>query len=99
LPILLAEDPFNDFINLMQWIYSKTGQTHQINLKKLYELVAQATHALHLDRFDDLIAALEIDYANSKLKGHFKGLRLIDTVETETASQHKRSIRQQRHLG
>ncbi|TQV81050.1 B12-binding domain-containing radical SAM protein [Aliikangiella coralliicola] len=99
LPFMLNPQPFDDFMALTDWIYNKTGQTHQINLKKLYELVAQATEYLFPERHQTVIEALERDYANSKLKGSFKGLILVSSSHEEVTSQHRRSKRQQRHLG
>lgn len=97
LPEILSENIFADFMALMEWIYARTGQTHQINLKKLYEYVAQAVAEIFPDRHASVIQALETDYANSKLKGNFKGLRLVSNPEKSDASQNRRSIRQQRH--
>jgi len=99
LPFILSDQPFDDFLALTDWIFNKTGQTHQINLKKLYELVAQAVESLFPERHSDVITALEKDYAASKLKGNFKGLILVSKPAEESASQHRRSLRQQRHLG
>ncbi len=103
LPILLSEQglnqsPFKNFLDLTDWIFGKTGQTHQINLKKLYELVAQATEALFPERHANVVSALEIDYELSKLKGNFKGLQLtLEEVKVELVQQ-KRNQRQQRHI-
>jgi len=73
---LLNDDPFDDFLALTDWIFDKTGQTHQINLKKLYELVAQAVASLFPQRHALVIEGLREDYANSRLKGNFNFLAL-----------------------
>ncbi|TQV75167.1 DUF4080 domain-containing protein [Aliikangiella marina] len=99
LPLLLIDNPFDDFMAITDWIFELTGQTHQINLKKLYEYVAQAVEVLFPDRHEKLILAIEKDYVASKLKGNFKGLVLIASDKRDSASQHKRSLRQQRHIG
>ncbi len=99
LPHLLGNQPFNDFMAITDWIFAKTNQTHQINLKKLYEYVAQAVAELFPERHSDVVETLEQDYANSKLKGNFKGLTLVTTQAVPEDSQAKRSLRQQRHLG
>ncbi len=97
LPELLVEKPFSEFLALTDWIFSKTGQTHKINLKKLYELVAQAVEALFPDRHDRIVQALELDYQKSKLKGSFKGLQLVAHNQQVEASVHRANLRQQRH--
>ncbi|MGX5173227.1 DUF4080 domain-containing protein [Aliikangiella sp. IMCC44653] len=96
---LLGNRPFHDFLKITDWIFAKTGQTHQINLKKLYEYVAQAVAELFPERHHKVVTSLEVDYANSKLKGNFKGLTLVSDKVKTSDSQTKRSLRQQRHLG
>ncbi|MCW8879142.1 MAG: B12-binding domain-containing radical SAM protein [Kangiellaceae bacterium] len=98
LPHLLSDRPFDEFLSLTDWIFAKTNQTHQINLKKLYELVAQAVEELFADRYNAVVGGLEKDYASSKLKGNFKLLELSIHSNIEKTSQRKRSVRQQRHL-
>ena len=99
LPHILSDEPFDDFMAITDWIFDKTGQTHQINLKKLYELVAQSVEVLFPSQHALVVQALERDYDASKLKGNFKGLKLVSEPELENSSQHRRSLRQQRHLG
>ena len=99
LPYLLDTDnPFKDFLALSDWIFHKTGQTHKINLKKLYELVAQATDVLFPNRHDRLIGALESDYQQSGQKGSFKGLQLYSEDNTPATKVGRVNLRQQRHL-
>jgi len=98
LPILLSEKPFKDFLALTDWIFSKTGQTHKINLKKLYELVAQAVEQLYPERHKDIVIAMETDYERSKLKGSFKGLQLVAQEKELGELKHRANLRQQRHL-
>lgn len=98
LPHLLSDQPFDDFLAVTDWIFAKTNQTHQINLKKLYELVAQAVEELFAERYEAVVEALESDYASSKLKGNFKLLELSVHSSVEKSSHRKRSARQQRHL-
>lgn len=102
LPHLLIQSeltsPFNDFMALTDWIFEKTGQTHKINLKKLYELVAQATEVLFIERHSLVINALKKDYELSKLKGSFKGLQLTVQQKEITLIPQKRNQRQQRHI-
>jgi len=98
LPFLLNDKPFVNFLKLTDWLFKTTEQTHKINLKRLYELVAQACQELFPKNYQDLVEAMEADYLRSKLKGSFKGLQLIRISSQQKATQKKQSTRQQRHL-
>lgn len=98
LPHIIADEPFNHFIAIAEWIFEKTGQTHKINLKKLFELIAQATEALFPEKHQLVIEKLELDYVASKLKSHFDGLTLYGGQEKTVKTQSKLLQRQQRHM-
>ena len=98
LPHILTDEPFNQFMALTNWIFDKTGQTHQINLKKLYELVSQAVQSLFPEVHSQVIKQLELDYNASKLKGRFDLLNLYDQQQTQTSSANSLASRQQRHM-
>lgn len=99
IPYLLAEQPFENFLKLTDWLYETTGQTHKINLKRLYELVALACEELFPDHHEPLVIAMETDYLRSKLKGSFKRLELSkDNKKDDILLSVKHSMRQQRHL-
>ncbi|WP_111977470.1 B12-binding domain-containing radical SAM protein [Algibacillus agarilyticus] len=98
LPHMLSDKPFDDFMAITEWIFDKTQQTHQINLKRLYELVSQAIEALYPDKHALVLEHIELDYIASKLKSHFQGLNLYAGQQTETVSKSRATQRQQRHL-
>ncbi|MET1254065.1 B12-binding domain-containing radical SAM protein [Aliikangiella maris] len=98
LPHLLKDNPFEEFMQITDWIYEQTGQTHQINLKRLFELVAQAIDVLFPERYAAVIQQIEADYVNSKLKGAFSLMRLTYQPTEQTMTFQRRSQRQQRHL-
>jgi len=98
LPYILNDKPFSNFLKLTDWLYQETKQTHKINLKRLYELVAQACEELFNRQYHQLIQAMEKDYLKSKLKGHYKRLELSKSQILENKVQPKHSARQQRHL-
>ncbi len=98
LSFILAEQPFSNFLKLTDWLFKTTGQTHKINLKKLYEWVAQACEDLFPEIHFSLVESMEKDYLRSKLKGSFKRLKLSKSNKQQTNTQNKHSIRQQRHL-
>jgi len=98
LPYLLGEQPFHSFLTLSDWIFDKTDQTHKINLKRLYELVAQACENLFPSQYDDFIDAMQLDYERSKLKGAFHRMMLSSHSIVPSTTNNRHSSRQQRHL-
>lgn len=40
---ILAANPFNNFLNLSDWIFNQTRQTHQIALDRLFELLCEGS--------------------------------------------------------
>lgn len=97
LPYLLGTSPFERFLLLTDWLFENTGQTHKINLKRLYELVAQAYQSLFEDQYELLVKAMQSDYERSKLKGSFKLLQLEANQSPMVSNKVKHSSRQQRH--
>jgi radical SAM superfamily enzyme YgiQ (UPF0313 family) len=95
---ILNEGAFENFLKLSDWLFEKTGQTHKINLKRLYELVAQGCEELFPKVHQKLVQAMEKDYERSKLKGSFSRLELSSTIAMAPTTQNKHSMRQQRHL-
>ncbi len=98
LPHIISDEPFDNFIAVAEWIFEKTGQTHKINLKKLYELVSQAVSELFPEKHALLVEKIEQDYVASKLKSHFQSLNLYGEQKVETKTQSKLLQRQQRHM-
>jgi len=98
LPYILNDKPFDNFLKLTDWIFDKTEQTHKINLKRLYELVAQACESLFPNTYSALVTNMEADYCRSKLKGSFNRLELSKTPQIKSINKNKHSSRQQRHL-
>jgi len=94
LPVLLGNNPFARFLSLADWLFEKTQQTHQINLKRLFELLLGCDEIFPELDFEYYRPLLEQDYVKTKLKGRLQTERLTEQRQT----QHKRSIRQQRHL-
>jgi len=46
LPVLLGDDAFGHFLQLSDWLYEKTGQTHRIALSRLFGLLHEALTGL-----------------------------------------------------
>ncbi len=69
LPLLLADKPFNRFLQLSDWLFARTGQTHRIQLPRLFNLIHQGMCQLPENNAALIEAALKSDYAHSGLKG------------------------------
>ncbi len=95
---ILSEHAFDDFMAISNWLFNKTEQTHQINLKRLYELVSQAVEALFPEKHQLVVSKMELDYAETKLKGHFNTLNLYAGLQKQSASPNKLAQRQKRHM-
>ena len=93
---MLSENPFDDFMAIADWLFNKTGQTHKINLKRLYELVAQSIEALFPEKHQLVVAKIALDYPALKLKSHFNKLQLSATQQSEPTRKKKFAQRQQR---
>ncbi len=93
LPRLLGEKPFERFMTLSDWLFSTTDQTHQIALKRLFQLLHQgAVEALGIDS-KSFKRAVEIDYISSGLKG----LPDLERNHSISGGATSASARQQRH--
>ena len=98
LPHILADNPFDNFMAVTNWIFEKTGQTHKINLKKQFELMSQAAQALFPEQHSLVIEHIELDYTASKLKSHFDTLDLYGNAEKTSTGTGKFVQRQKRHM-
>jgi len=98
LAAILSENTFDDFMAISNWLFKKMGQTHQINLKRLYELVSQSVEALFPEKHPLVISKIELDYAASRLKGPFNTLDLYAGQKKQSASQSKLLQRQKQHM-
>jgi len=67
-PLLLQDAPFERFSKVSDTLFSLSGQTHKISLLRLYDLVYKiATETLRVPSVE-IVAAIEVDYAESGLK-------------------------------
>jgi radical SAM superfamily enzyme YgiQ (UPF0313 family) len=97
LPLLLAEQPFQNFWDLSAYLFKTSQQTHKIALKRLFDFVYQAlTKVLNIDN-TQAKATLLIDYQACKMKGVPNFLR-EQIPNTSCLPQKKSSNRQQRQL-
>lgn len=69
LPLILGDAPFARFMQLSDWLYHRNGQTHQIQLSRLFNLLYQAMGELAEIDITAATAALEKDYRYNGQKG------------------------------
>jgi hypothetical protein len=98
LPHILSDKPFDDFMAITEWIFTKTGQIHKISLKKLIELISQSVEALFPEKHSLVIEKIELDYDATKLKSLFNGLALYAAEQSESITKNKSLKRQQQHM-
>lgn len=96
LPLILGAKPFAHFLQLSEWIYHTTQQTHKLALERLFKIVYQGlVEILHVNAADTEAALLK-DFAASGLKGLPRfASSAIDNDATRTSQGSKR---QKRHL-
>jgi len=70
LSLLLAKNPFQNFLVFSDWLYENSGKTHQIALRKLYDYLFFAYKDIYFEKKQDkFVHALLNDYQESGLKG------------------------------
>mgnify|MGYP001200007953 CR=1 FL=1 len=98
LPYMLSDEPFDDFMAITEWIFNKTGQIHNFNLKKLFELLSQAVEAVFPEKHQKVIEVIEQDFQAAKLKSLFSSLQLYATEQPQLVIKNKSLKRQQQHM-
>ena len=98
LAYLLTDNPFKDFMAITNWLFNETGQTHKINLKRLYELISQAVEALFPEKHKMALTKIELDYNGSQLKSVFNTLNLYAGQKKESNRSSKLLQRQKQHM-
>lgn len=69
LPMLLADQPFERFIRLSDYLYEQAGSTWKIALKRLFEMIYLALTEQFAEEDALVRAQLKLDYLRSGLKG------------------------------
>ncbi len=93
LPLILGNRPFTRFLLLSDWLYQQTGQTHQIHLPRLFNLLYRGMCELPDIEPADIAKALESDFAHNGQKG----LPLFNHSNSEEKNSNNGKRRQQRH--
>ena len=97
LPLILGEQPFQQFMKFSDWLFQTTDQTHRISLQKLFTLIFDALISEFKVDKDMVVSALQKDYQRSGLKGLPAFLKSEKLPLTLVKNARKGSKRQQRH--
>lgn len=94
--LLLGDKPFENFLNLANWLHTETDQTHKIALPRLFSLIFSfMTTVLKLDE-QQTIEFLLRDYEDSGIKGQAKFMQQTDDKIIKPFKRRSES-RQKRH--
>lgn len=97
LPTILAELPFENFMNLSDWIYAKTDATHRIALDRLANLVSKWLHEERGMTSEQVSAIVASDYAGDAKHKQGNDKSLVSTPRKEMPTK-STPHRQARHL-
>ena len=68
-PMLLGEQPFVRFLTFADWLFAKTGKTHEIALERLYDLLFECLTQELAESADHVRPILYVDYQASGARG------------------------------
>lgn len=94
LKLILADDPFTQFMALSDWLYANTDATHRIALERLAKLVAQWLQQERGLKQDIVTAQLKLDYAGQPSPEKIPRAERTKTTQEKNAAPE----RQMRHL-
>ena len=87
-PVILAEQPFANFMQLSDWLFEHTAQTHKIALPRLFKLL--------YDFNPELMQPLQQDFIKTGIKSSFQSVTQCQPEQKKTVQS--AASRQQRHL-
>ncbi len=87
-PVILGEQPFANFMQLSDWLFENTAQTHQIALPRLFKLL--------YDFNSELMQPLQQDFIKTGIKSSFQSVTQCQPEQKKTVQS--AASRQQRHL-
>ncbi len=68
-PALLGDSPFKRFLTFSDWLFQKTGKTHEIALERLFDLLFECLTNVFEEPTDRLAAILYADYQAGGARG------------------------------
>lgn len=97
LPLILADQPFTRFMQLSDWLYQQTDQTHRIALNRLFGLIYDAFNKLFENKQSAITEKLALDYDRSGLKGTPDFLKPGSQLSSSVSNNQNTPQRQARH--
>ena len=98
LGLMLEGAPFSRFMQFSDWLYARTGKTHEISLERLFEHVhGFMTGELGIAR-ESASAALLDDYGASGARGRLSFMPVESNAARRSGRAERRFLRQVRHL-
>lgn len=85
LPIILGDTPFERFLQLSDWIFANTEQTHKISLPRLFNLLFKCLKEFFKQDESLISESMGKDYENSGLKGYPDFLKQLSSSEQGTS--------------
>ena len=106
LPLILGQTPsgaprdrpFASFMLFSDWLFAKTGKTHEIALERLFDLVHAFLTAELGVAADTAAAALRRDYEASGAKGRLEFLDSSARRDAQRSASRRDRMRQARHI-
>ena len=97
LPVILLEQPFENFMGLSDWLFDHTQQTHKISLPRLFELLYRGMTEVLDATPQTTTQVLLKDFETSGIKGRPKFLSSSQVKTEEIQARIKSNQRQTRH--
>ena len=98
LTLLLRDRPFVNFMRFGDWLYARTGKTHEIALERLFGLIHDFLTAESGVELPAAVRALQDDYEASGARGRLPFIEARSRRAT-SAMPGRGKLRQMRHLG
>ena len=96
LTLLAGEAPFRRFMEFSDWLYARTGKTHELSLERLFDLLHE--HLASRGQASEAQQSLAEDYAASGARGAPEFLRKHASAGASASASDRRRARQERQL-
>jgi len=96
--VILGNAPFKRFMQLSDWLFAETKQTHRISLKRLFDLIFKGiTEVLGVES-EVALSVLQQDFQTTGVKGYPNCLSPMALQHKRKTQQNKAASRQARHV-
>lgn len=98
LTLLLAAEPFSNFMRFSDWIYAQSGRTHEIALERLFGLIHDFLAVERGLASAVVVQALQQDYEASGARGRLPFIEARSRTSPSAPASRPSRLRQQRHV-